>query len=189
MNGDSLARALTLAVADDVDRRARRLPRGRYEVIVVDPPWAYDTVNVGYPVLTVEEIMDLPIPKLASEDCVLWLWTTNAKMRDAFTVVDSWGFAEQSILTWAKDRMGKGWYLRNQTEHCVLATKGQPRLARTSQTTLLRAPSRQHSRKPEEFYALVESLCPGRRLDMFARESRKGWATWGFERSKFDRVG
>lgn len=189
VDGDSLPRALTLAVADDVARRSRRLPKGRYEVLVVDPPWAYNNVDVMYPVMTVDEIADLPVADLAAEDCVLWLWATNAKLRHAYTILDAWGFAEQTILTWTKDRMGKGWYLRNQTEHCVLATKGQPRLARTSQTTLLRAPTRQHSRKPEEFYALVESLCPGRRLDMFARESRKGWATWGFERAKFDRTG
>lgn len=187
-DGDGLARALTHAVAADVDRRARRLPKGRFEVIVVDPPWAYANVDVTYPVMTVEEIAELPVGDLAARDCVVWLWTTNAMMRHAYTVLDTWGLREQTILTWSKDRMRRGWYLRNQTEHAVLATKGQPKLARGSQTTLLAAPTRQHSRKPEEFYRLVESLCPGRKLDMFARESRPGWTTWGLERGKFDRV-
>lgn len=188
VRGDGLARALTHAVADDVDRRSRRLPKGRYEVIVADPPWTYDKVEVAYPVMSVEEIADLPVGDLAADNCVLWLWTTNAKMRNVYPVLDSWGFQEQTILTWTKPRWGLGWYLRNQTEHCVVATRGKPKLARGSHSTLLEAPAREHSRKPDEFYELVESLCPGRKLDMFARESRKGWTTWGSERRKFDRA-
>lgn len=187
--GDSLSRALTLAVAESVERRSQRLPSGKYEVIVVDPPWAYDRVEVSYPVMSLDEIAALPVRKVSTKDCILWLWVTNARMRDAFTILDSWGFREQTILTWAKNHMGRGWYLRNKTEHCVLATKGQPRLARTSQTTLLHARKREHSRKPDEFYRLVEGLCPGRKLDLFAREARKGWATWGYEAGKFDRTG
>ncbi len=78
-----------------------------------------------------------------------------------------------------------GW-LRGQTEHCILAIKGNPVMMLTNQSTVLHAPVREHSRKPAEFYALVESLCPARdRLDLFAREQRPGWACIGAEAMRF----
>lgn len=187
-DGDGLARALTHAVADDVEHRSRRMPRGKYDVIVVDPPWAYDEVEVPYPVMTVTEIAGLPVGDLAARNCVLWLWTTNGRMRDVYPILDAWGFNEQTILTWNKHKIMLGRYLRNRTEHCVLATRGKPKVRKGSHSTMLEAPAREHSRKPDEFYELVEGLCPGRKLDMFARESRKGWKTWGAERDKFDRA-
>jgi N6-adenosine-specific RNA methylase IME4 len=106
-------------------------------------------------------------------------------MRQAYQWRDAWGFTEKTILTWAKDRMGVGDWLRGQTEHCILAVRGRPIVTLTNQTTILHAPLREHSRKPDEFYRLVESLCPGTRLEMFAREPRPGWAAWGAETEKF----
>lgn len=101
-------------------------------------------------------------------------------------MLDAWGFAEKTILTWAKDRMGTGDWLRGKTEHCILAVRGAPHVNLTNQTTLLTAPLRDHSRKPDEFYALVEALCPGSKLEVFARQQRPGWVVWGAESEKFD---
>ena len=88
-------------------------------------------------------------------------------------------------MTWAKDRVGTGRWLRGQTEQCLLLSRGQPVVTLGSQSTLLQGPVREHSRKPEEFYGLVESLCPGRKLELFARQQRPGWEAWGAETDKF----
>ena len=103
------------------------------------------------------------IRAIAHEDCILWLWTTNHHMREAFTVLDAWGFAHKTMLTWVKDKMGTGDWLRGKTEHCLLATLGRPVVTLTNQTTELRGPLRENSRKPDEFYGFVEGLCPASR--------------------------
>jgi N6-adenosine-specific RNA methylase IME4 len=135
--------------------------------------------------MTTEEICALPIGALAHDDAVLWLWTTNAFMRDAFRVIDAWGFKERTILTWVKDRMGTGDWLRGKSEHCILAVRGKPVVTLTNQTTVIPAPLREHSRKPDEFFTLVDALCPGTKVELFAREPREGWAAWGAETEQF----
>lgn len=174
---------------------AKPLPEttGRFNVIVIDPPWQYekraaDTTHRGrnpYPDMAISAIKALPVGDRAEDDCVLWLWTTNAFMREAYECLDAWGFTAKTILTWVKDRMGTGDWLRGKTEHCLMAVRGKPVVQLTNQTTALEAPLREHSRKPDEFFALVESLCPGTRLEMFAREGRDGWQAWGAEKEKF----
>ena len=169
-------------------------PMGLYDVIVVDPPWTYTKrsedathrARTPYPDMTVEEICALPMVDRAKEDCILWLWTTNAFMRDAYTVLDAWGFNPKTILTWAKDRMGVGDWLRGQTEHCIMAIRGKPIVTLTNQTTLIHGPLREHSRKPDEFFAMVDTLCPGIKLELFARERRKGWQSFGSEVDRFN---
>lgn len=172
--------------------RVYQPPTGQYAVIVADPPWQYgdqldgsDASRGGcpYPTMPLEEICALKPP--AAADCVLWLWTTNAFLADgsAARVVKAWGFEPKTILTWIKPRMGLGRWLRNITEHCILAVRGSPKVDLGNQTTELRAPLGEHSAKPAEFYALVEGLCPSpSRIEMFAREqNRKGWVTTGSE--------
>ena len=116
---------------------------------------------------------------------VLWLWCTNAFMREAYQCLDAWSFKEKTILTWDKEKIGLGDWLRNVTEHCIMAVRGHPVVSLTNQTTIIREKRREHSRKPEAFYSLVEALCPGSKLEMFARQSRRGWASWGAESEKF----
>jgi N6-adenosine-specific RNA methylase IME4/ParB-like chromosome segregation protein Spo0J len=160
----------------------------RYGVIVADPPWMFDAraddqshrAANPYPSMSLDDIKALKVP--SAEDCVLWLWTTNSHMEHSFGVARAWGFEPKTILTWVKPKMGLGDYLRNITEHCLLCVCGHPPLTLTNQTTVLSAPSGPHSRKPNEFFALAESLCPDRRrLEMFAREARDGWDSWGSE--------
>ena len=166
-------------------------PTGKYHVLVVDPPWQYekraeDTTHRGrclYPTMSIAEICNIEIP--AEDNAVLWLWTTNAFIHDAYHIVESWEFTPKTVLTWVKDRMGVGDWLRGQTEHCILAVRGKPVIDLTNQTTVLNAPLREHSRKPDEFYDMVSSLCPGRKIDMFSREPREGWDQWGGEVDKF----
>lgn len=170
-------------------------PAGRYNVIVADPSWPFDDELDGsdaargglpYPPMTLEEICALQLP--ADNDCVLFLWTTNTHLSngDAAQVLKRWGFKSKTILTWDKQRMGTGRWLRNITEHCLIAVKGSPTVTLSTQTTLLTEPKREHSRKPEGFYRLVESLCPSpNRIEMFSRTPREGWITDGPEKDKF----
>src|SRR5271157_3631528 len=105
-------------------------------------------------------------------------------MREAFDILDAWGFTFKTILTWIKDRMGTGDWLRGQTEHCLMAVRGNPVIQLTNQTTALHGPLRKHSQKPEEFYRLVELLCPtsdNGKLEMFSRQKREGWISHGNE--------
>jgi len=181
------------ALAEEIRREPPPAPKGPYRVIAVDPPWRYDkraedASHRGrnqYPDMSTEEICALPVAQLAHKDCVLWLWTTNAFMRDAYRVLDAWGFREKTILTWGKEKIGLGDWLRNVTEHCILAVRGHPLVTLTNQTTLIIEARREHSRKPEAFYEQAEKLCPGNKLEMFAREARNGWAAWGAETDKF----
>lgn len=196
VNAKQVARTLQRElVADQIRREPAPLPTGPFRVIAADPCWRYDVRdedgthrgNVDYPTMTPQEIAALPVLERAHTDAVLWLWITNAMLIDGahLPILDAWGFVGKTILTWEKDRMGLGNYLRNITEHCIVAVRGAPTLMLTNETTMIHAARREHSRKPDEFYALVERLCPGSKLELFAREQRDGWRTWGAEETKF----
>src|ERR1035438_7794864 len=135
------------------------LPTGPFQVIVADPPWQYDTgASLPYPTMPIDEIKAMPIRQIADENATLWLWTTNAHLPVAFEVVAAWGFEYKTLLTWVKDRMGTGEWLRGQTEHCLLGARGRPVFLHGNDGTALEGARREHSRKPEEFYALVERI-------------------------------
>jgi N6-adenosine-specific RNA methylase IME4/ParB-like chromosome segregation protein Spo0J len=153
--------------------------RGPYRVAIADVPWPYevnddDPAHRGawpFPTMSIAQICALDVGSIMHEDAICWFWVTNFHMRLAFKVLDAWGFHETpTILTWAKDRMGNGHWLRGQTEHCIMAIRGKPIVTLTTETTLLHGPVRAHSQKPVEFYDLVESLCPAPRYaDLFSR--------------------
>jgi len=179
----------------DIASGKTKLPEGKYEIIVIDPPWRYsEKEDAGYdsnsfrgttpyPTMSIDEIKKLKLP--ASNDCIVWLWTTQKHLKYAFGILESWGFEDKAILTWCKNKMGIGKWLRSKSEFCIMAVKGKPKINLTNQTTVLNADAREHSRKPDEFYSMVDELCIGRKLDYFSRESRKGWDSHGVEASKF----
>ncbi|MBN4004254.1 MT-A70 family methyltransferase [Nostoc sp. LPT] len=180
---------------------------GQYQCIVIDPPWFYRLRNqdkthrnrINYKPMHIEEILSLPVPDLSHPTgSVLWLWYTNNHMVEAAQCLQTWGFELKTILTWekvtkdgTKTHLGVGHWLRNSTEHCALAVRGNVKAfsgrTLTNESTILHSPRREHSRKPENFYQLVDKLCPDiTKLEMFARESRDGWDCWGDEALKFD---
>lgn len=177
------------AIAEQIRSEPRPTPEGPFRVIVLDPPWRYSAraddpthrARNPYPDMDLEEIKALPVAALAHTDSIIWLWTTNAFMREAFDCIDAWGFEVKTILTWMKDKMGLGDWLRGRTEHCIMAVRGKPVVTLTNQTTALEAPVGKHSAKPDKFFELVESLCPGSKLEMFARGTRGEWTKWGAE--------
>jgi N6-adenosine-specific RNA methylase IME4 len=138
-----------------------------------------------YPSMPVDDIMAMPVQDRTCENAILWLWTTNAFMVQAHNVAVAWGFTVKTILTWVKNKIGTGDWLRGQTEHCLMCVRGKPVVELTNQTTVLHGPLREHSRKPDEFYAMVETLCPGSKCDLFSRQERTGWVSFGAEVGMF----
>lgn len=163
---------------------------GRFEVLVVDPPWTFNKTReddptqrgrTPYPTMTEDQIKAIKLPE--SDNCILWLWTTNAHLAtgEASRVLQAWGYNPKSILTWVKNKMGTGDWLRGQTEHCILATKGRPVVCPPVPSTVLNAAVNEHSEKPDEFYRMVETMCPGSKGELFARRKRDGWNQHGVE--------
>jgi N6-adenosine-specific RNA methylase IME4 len=151
---------------------------GPYRVATIDVPWPYEARDedpshravLPYVTMSLADIRKLLIASIMHDDSIVWLWATNFFMREAFELLAAWDFEPKTILTWAKDRMGYGDWLRNQTEHCIMAVRGKPIVTLTNQTTSLHAPVLGHSVKPPEFYDLVESLCPAPRYaDLISR--------------------
>ena len=176
-----------------------------FDLIVADPPWRFATYSpkgkekksaeCHYETMGLAQIKALPVADLAAKDCALFLWVTNPMLPEGLDVMASWGFSYKSHAVWAKTtRSGKiafgtGYRLRSAHETILLGTRGQPRNSR-GERSLFMAPLREHSRKPEAFFAMCERWMPeARRLDLFSRESRSGWASWGDESGKFDASG
>jgi N6-adenosine-specific RNA methylase IME4 len=178
-------RLQNIKAAEAIRNEPPPLPRrGPYRVIAADPPWPFELRDEDpsrraiypYPTMTLAKIKTLRVADIAHEDSVLWLWTTNFHMREAFDVLEAWGFEHKTILTWVKDRFGYGEWLRCQTEHVLLATRGRPIVQLGSESTVLFAPVRAHSEKPDAFYDLVERLCPAPRYcELFSRRARPNW--------------
>jgi len=162
---------------------------GQYEVIVMDPPWPYGTeydpdsrrVASPYKELPLEQLQLFKLP--AADNCVLWLWTTHRFLHDAIHLIETWNFEYKLSFVWDKEKMGTGAWLRCQAEFCLLAIKGKSRWNLTNERDLLRIAKRKHSTKPDEFYSMVEKLCPtnGKRADIFSRKNRPGWKSYGDE--------
>ncbi|KDA44516.1 MT-A70 family methyltransferase [Frankia sp. BMG5.23] len=159
---------------------------GRYATILADPPW--DVEQKGgrgavrhYPLMPLGAIQALHVPQLVQDDAHCWLWVTNATVHAGRDVLAAWGFTYRSILTWIKPKLGLGNYLRNQTEHLLLGTRGRAPIRFRAQGSWFYAPVQEHSHKPEEQYAIIERCSPGPYLELFARRKRAGWQVWGNE--------
>jgi len=171
----------------------------RFKTILADPPWRFQNatgkVAPGhrrlnrYGTMTLAEIMALPVADIADATSHIYLWVPNALLPEGLAVLQAWGFKYKSNIVWHKirkdggsDGRGVGFYFRNVTELILFGVKGKN--ARTlaagrRQVNLLATRKREHSRKPDEQYDIIESCSPGPRLELFARGTRKGWATWG----------
>jgi len=158
-----------------------------FRTILADPPW--DIHQDGgrgaiqhYSLMSLKRIKAMPISDLAAPNAHLWLWVTNATLRDGYDVAEAWGFTVRSPLTWVKFRLGLGVYLRNSTEHLLFATRGKAPVKFRSQPTWINAPVQEHSRKPDEQYAIIERVSDGPYLELFARRrppSLQPWSVWG----------
>jgi N6-adenosine-specific RNA methylase IME4 len=171
----------------------------RFATILADPPWQF-TNRTGkvapehrrlarYRTLTLNEIVGLPVAKIVTTTAHLYLWVPNALLPEGLAVMAAWGFTYKSNIVWHKirrdggsDGRGVGFYFRNVTEMVLFGVKGKN--ARTvapgrRQVNLVAARKREHSRKPDELYPIIEGCSPGPFLELFARGTRKNWAAWG----------
>lgn len=178
---------------------ATQLAGRKFRTILADPPWQFQnrTGKVApehrrltrYPTMLLEEICALPVRECAESTAHLYLWVPNALLPAGLQVMREWGFEYKSNLVWHKvrkdggsDGRGVGFYFRNVTELVLFGVRGKN--ARTlsagrRQVNLLSTRKREHSRKPDEFYDIVESCSPGPYLELFARGARPGWWVWG----------
>jgi len=171
-----------------------------YGVILADPPWTFRTwsdkgqgksAQRHYDCMSLDDICRMEVP--AAKDCALFLWATWPTIFSAQQVISAWGF-RYSGLAWewikrnpqtGKYAFGGGYGTRKNLEPCLLARRGQPALKVRTVRDFLYAPRREHSRKPDEQYARIESMFDGPYLEMFARQRRAGWDAWGLETDKF----
>lgn len=170
----------------------------RFGVIYADPEWRFEpwsretgmdrAADNHYPTSPVEVIASRPVAEIAAEDCVLFLWVTRPMLREAFKVLDGWGFAYKSCTVWGKRREGKGrgpgYIFTDESELLLYATRGNvPAPAPGTQwPSLIIAPVGRHSAKPDRFYELIESYFPSiPKIELNARARRPGWEVWGAE--------
>ena len=182
------------------DIQSGNLPEllGKYEVIAIDPPWAYEEKGglsstdynpettrgtTTYPTMKVSEIKEINLPLM--DNAVLFLWTTHAFLKDSFEILEHWGLKYKATLVWDKERMGMGRTIRLQCEFCLIAFKGNPIFNGSSERDIIREARREHSRKPDAFYQYVERSTIGRKLEYFSREKRTNWEIYGNEVEKF----
>lgn len=165
---------------------------GGWEVVYADPPWRYENPPVGggraierqYSTMPVEAIRNMPVADVSAPDAVLFLWATNPLLRQALSVLESWGFDYKTNAVWCKDKIGTGYWFRQQHELLLVGRRGDakhppPELRRSSVFDARRIA---HSHKPWTVAEWIEQAYPDRRrVELFAREQRPGWAAWGNE--------
>lgn len=171
----------------------------KFSTILADPPWQFQN-RTGkmapehkrlsrYPTLNLQEIKDLPVEAIADDRAHLYLWVPNALLAEGLQVMENWGFKYKSNIIWYKirkdggpDRRGVGFYFRNVTEVILFGVRGKNirtlKPGRT-QENIISSRKREHSRKPDEQYKIIESCSWGPYLELFGRGTRKGWVSWG----------
>ena len=158
---------------------------GNFSVVYCDPPWDYIQSSVPYPVMTLQEICDMPIDSICADDAVLFMWCSNSLLGDALQVVSSWGFNFKTSMVWDKGVAGQGAYCRQMHETLLIATKGMvpevPFSARPP--SVLKYPRLEHSRKPREVCDLIDAMYPElSKVELFCRGTpAPGWVGWGNE--------
>jgi len=171
----------------------------RFKTIMADPPWRFQNASGKiapehrrlhrYRTMSLSEITALPVACLADEAAHLYLWVPNALLPDGLAVLKAWGFSYKSNLVWHKvrrdggsDGRGVGFYFRNVTELILFGVRGKNVRTLTpgrSQVNMIQTRKREHSRKPDEQYELIEACSPGPFIELFGRRTRPGWTTWG----------
>ena len=165
----------------------------RYAVLLADPGWAFEEGTADpsrrieknhYPTMTTEAICALPVKNLATPDAVLFLWTPSSHLPEALQVMSAWDFEYAASAVWVKDRIGMGHWVRNRHELLLIGARGEmPHPASGARPdSVIEAPRREHSRKPDAAYEMIERMYPELpKIELFARVRRDGWDAWGNE--------
>lgn len=160
-----------------------------YPVILCDPPWRYEyaetesrAIENQYPTMSLEEICDLPVNELASEDSVVFMWTTSPKLEESFKVLNAWGFTYKTCAIWDKEAIGMGYYFRQQHELLLVGSKGSlpTPSPETRVSSVIREKRGPHSAKPEIVRTIIEDMYPElQKIELFCRDPKEGWDVWG----------
>ena len=174
-------------------------PDKKYNIIYADPPWSFKTYSdkgkdrspdKHYSVMSLQDIKDLPIQDIVDDNCILFMWVTFPLLKEGFEVIDDWGFTYKTVaFNWVKKNKktnswfwGLGYWTRANAELCLLATKGTIKRQSASVHQVIDTPIERHSKKPDIVRdKIVELLGDLPRIELFARESAKGWDSWGNE--------
>lgn len=178
----------------------------RYGTILIDPPWRFQnsTGKVApehkrlrrYPTMTMSEIADMPVGKLALPQSHLYLWCPNALLPEALTIMKAWGFSYKTNIVWYKvrkdggpDGRGVGFYFRNVTELLLFGVTGKLRTSKPGRTqpNIIVTRKQEHSRKPDLAYRIIEACSPGPYLELFARQRVPGWHQWGDQVDSYEK--
>jgi N6-adenosine-specific RNA methylase IME4 len=173
------------------------LPRRQFGVLLADPPWAFRTWGGSNATphrtatdhyITVEKtgLAGLPVASISATDAVLFMWIVDSHFDQGLALARAWGFNYKTLaFVWDKGRIGMGLWTRKEAEVCLLFTRGKPKRIDKGVRQIIRAPRREHSRKPDEQYDRIERLVAGPYIELFARQQRPGWTAWGNETSRF----
>lgn len=162
----------------------------RYPIILADPPWRYEQASTEsraienhYPTMDLDAICALPVVDLATDDAVLFMWTTSPKLEESLRVVAAWGFTYRTCAIWDKEKIGMGYFFRQQHELLLVAVRGAPPHPAPSDrvSSVIRSKrSSKHSAKPAESYEIIEAMYPKLpKVELFCRAARDGWGAWG----------
>ena len=158
----------------------------KYKTILADPPWKYGKgwgwgAGEYYDLMSLEDIKNLPVNNLADENAHLYLWIPNGMIPQGLEVMQSWGFKFKTILTWVKNRSIFGYYFKGQSEQILFGVKGKLKPQDRKQVTIIQGVVRNHSKKPDEQYEVIEKVSPAPRIELFARQRFQGWDLYGNE--------
>ncbi len=162
------------------------MPKGNFSVIYADPPWEYQWATRGaaahhYNTEGIDKLKKIKIP--TTENAVMFMWATNPKLNEALELMESWGFEYKTNMVWVKDKFGTGWWVRGQHELLLIGTKGKVKTppAHLRPSSVIKAQRTKHSKKPE-IYDILEKMFPNQKcLELFARNKRENWKSWGNE--------
>lgn len=191
---------------------------GGWACILADPPWSFDaysgdggtphrTAEDHYPTMSLDDIAALPVRDVVAKDAAMFMWVVGSHLNQAMALGQEWGFEfNTDAFYWIKQkliaadqidlftgdiappRMGFGYWTRKQVEPCLLFTRGKPKRLSKGVRQAIIEPRREHSRKPDCQYDLIEALVAGPRLELFSRTDRPGWVSWGRDAGKFGKA-
>jgi N6-adenosine-specific RNA methylase IME4 len=198
-NAEKKAKRIELIEKQKEDIEQGKLPelQGKFDVVSIDPPWPYEgeskkttsfdpdgrRVANPYPEMSIEAIKQIELPLMP--DAIVFLWTTHKFLPDSFDILKQWGLDYKATLVWDKQKIGMGAWFRMQCEFCLVGIKGKPFFDNTKHRDIICEARREHSRKPDTFFEMVEEITKGRRLEYFSREKRSNWEVFGNDVAKF----
>lgn len=179
---------------ETLQTKAKELPAEKFQVIYCDPPWAYNnsgfemSAEQKYPTMQLDEIKKINVKTITAENAVIFMWATNPLLKEAFELMESWGFEYKTNFVWTKDRHTAGFYIYGQHELLLIGVKGSMLPIGEKPKSIITGSNNVHSKKPDGVYEIIESMYPELKyVELFARNTpRANWTKWGNEVGKYE---